>query len=408
MSDKRTVIMLTALDVEYQAVRRHLRDIERHRHGTGTLFESGTVDGSACRVVLCLTGVGNTTAAVAAERAIREFSPAAVMFVGVAGALGDAVSLGDVVVASHIYAYHGGTSEDDGLKARPRAWETSHPLLQLAHEIGRSDGWTNRLAPDSVTPKVHFRPIAAGEIVQNSRISPEARWIRDHYNDAAAVEMESAGIAQAGHLNDTSVAIVRGISDGADGGKSSASDANWQPVAAANAAAFAIALASALISDTPITTRPTDCTEEHHVTPIEVLAVEGSNALVKTLAAGLIASLKKLPSLWRRSGRSDEKRIGEKLRRSAAELAIDDETARTRIESDWRAELCMLLRDHPESAHDLRQLLGELQRALPTPLPVQQSNLASGRGAIAQGVIGGSIYNYGLPGRNDSDDGSRS
>jgi adenosylhomocysteine nucleosidase len=98
-------------------------------------------------------------------------------------------------------------------------------------------------------PKVHFGAIAAGEIVQNSRISHEAKWIREHYNDALAIEMEAAGVAQAGHLNGSPVAIVRGISDRADGTKVTSEDGTWQPLVAANAAAFAIRLAEELIKE---------------------------------------------------------------------------------------------------------------------------------------------------------------
>jgi 8-oxo-dGTP diphosphatase len=59
---------------------------------------------------------------VLAERAIAEFAPAAVLFVGVAGALRPQVALGDVVVATHVYAYHGGTSEDDGIISAVKGW----------------------------------------------------------------------------------------------------------------------------------------------------------------------------------------------------------------------------------------------------------------------------------------------
>ena len=69
--------------------------------------------------------------------------------------------------------------------------------------------------------------------MQNSRISVEARRIREHYNDTTAIEMEAAGIAQAGHLNSARVAIIRGISDRADGEKTWANDGTWQPRAAA-------------------------------------------------------------------------------------------------------------------------------------------------------------------------------
>jgi len=95
-----------------------------------------------------------------------------------------------------------------------------------------------------------FGPIAAGEIVQDSTISAEAQWIREHYNDACAIEMEAAGVAQAAYLNDSlSVVVIRGISDRADGGKVAADRTGSQARAAANASAFAIALAAVLASE---------------------------------------------------------------------------------------------------------------------------------------------------------------
>ncbi len=141
-------------------------------------------------MALALTGKGNHPAAVLTERAITEFSPVAVIFAGVAGALQAHVALGDVVIATHVYAYHGATSEDDGAKARPRAWEISHKADQAARHVVRDGRWTQRLPVARGLPDVHFGPIAAGEVVQDSAISAEARWIRQHYNDALAIEME--------------------------------------------------------------------------------------------------------------------------------------------------------------------------------------------------------------------------
>ncbi|MEV6827943.1 5'-methylthioadenosine/S-adenosylhomocysteine nucleosidase [Amycolatopsis sp. NPDC051102] len=239
------VVMLTAFNDEYKAVRRRLTEIAPHRHDRGTRFEIGTIGGTSCRVALGLTGKGTQAAAVLSERAIAEFSPAAIMFVGVAGALWD-TPLGDVVVATHVYAYHGGTSEDDGLKARPRVWETNHEISQIAQHIARAGRWEEGLPPRTA---VHFGAVAAGEVVHNSRLSAEARWIRQHYNDALAIEMEAAGVAQAAHLSGSPVAVVRGISDRADGTKTTAADRNWQPQAAANAAAFAVHLATELVHE---------------------------------------------------------------------------------------------------------------------------------------------------------------
>ncbi|MET9781529.1 5'-methylthioadenosine/S-adenosylhomocysteine nucleosidase [Nocardiopsis alba] len=245
MTSDDLVVVLTALNLEYQAVRERLLSPEPYTHPRGTRFEIGSLPDGRGRVVLGLTGKGNQSSAILTERAVQEFSPSALLFVGVAGALWD-TPLGDVVIGSHIYAYHGGTSEDDGLKARPRAWEAPHHISQTAAHVARLGTWERLVPVQPNHPQVHFGPIAAGEVVQNSRVSAEAEWIRRTFNDALAVEMEGAGIAQAGPLSGTPVAVVRGISDHADGEKATESDRNQQPLAAANAAAFALELAREL------------------------------------------------------------------------------------------------------------------------------------------------------------------
>ncbi|MEV0159849.1 5'-methylthioadenosine/S-adenosylhomocysteine nucleosidase [Nonomuraea fuscirosea] len=242
------IVILSALDLEYQAVRSHLTDLRVHRHAAGTRFELGCLAGDGQQLALGLVGKGNHPAAVITERAIAEFSPSALLFVGVAGALWPGIDLGDVVVATHVYAYHGGTSEDSGFKARPRVWEIDHETDQIARHLYRAETWTRRLPDGAAVPALRFGPIAAGEVVQDSTISAHAQWVRQTYNDALAIEMESAGVAQAAHHNRSlPMAVVRGISDRADGDKTATDGLNWQPRAASNAAAFAMALAQELI-----------------------------------------------------------------------------------------------------------------------------------------------------------------
>lgn len=241
------IVILTALDVEYAAVRAKLTDLRLHRHRQGTRFEVGRLADGRCTVAMAQVGKGNQAAAVLAERAVNEFDPVALLFVGVAGALHAHVDLGAVVVATHVYAYHGGTSEPDGLKSRPREWETSHAVDQLARHVERDGCWARGLPQP---PKVLFGPVAAGEIVLNAADSAEARWIRNNYNDALAVEMEGAGVAQAGHLNGKlPVVVVRGISDRADGTKEVTDRQRWQQRAVEGAAAFAVALAESLYEE---------------------------------------------------------------------------------------------------------------------------------------------------------------
>jgi 8-oxo-dGTP diphosphatase len=248
MHDK-TIVILTAMNLEYRAVKARLSGVTVETHPKGTRFEVGQLLDSDVRVALALAGKGNQPAAVITERAVSHFNPVAVIFVGVAGALQPHLALGDVVVANPVYAYHGATSEDDGTTARPRTWEISHRAQQIAAHVERDGGWARQL-PGGNEPRVHFGPVAAGEIALYSGASDVRRWLREHYNDALAVEMEAAGVAQAGHLNDGLPAImIRGISDFADATKSATDGEGWQPRAVANAAAFAVTLAGELAKE---------------------------------------------------------------------------------------------------------------------------------------------------------------
>lgn len=77
-----------------------------------------------------------------AEQARTRFTPRAIIFVGVAGSLKPDVRLGDVVVASRIYAYDGAKHVSDEVLARPAAWAASHDLLQAAKHALRGTEWT--------------------------------------------------------------------------------------------------------------------------------------------------------------------------------------------------------------------------------------------------------------------------
>lgn len=242
---KPTVVVLTALQLEYEACRRHLVNPVIHNHPAGTKFDVADLPGGPWRVCLGMVGRGGTAAAVLAERAISQFRPAALIFVGIAGALRSDLRLGDVVVASFVHAFQSGREEPEGLLAQPRTWQASPELLEFARYVALDDAWKREFLPDS-SPRVFFAPIAAGDVVLNAKDSHAARLIRSFANDAAAIEMESAGIAQASHLNNSLPALpIRGISDYADGRKDQHDSTGSQPRAAARAAAFAFALIGA-------------------------------------------------------------------------------------------------------------------------------------------------------------------
>lgn len=234
-----TLVVLTALPPEYKAVRRLLEGLERVDQA-GTVFERGRLPGTSWTVYLAATGPGNDSAAVITERAINFVRPQAVFFVGIAGSLKPDVSPGDVVVALEVYAYHGGKESPDGFKGRPRSWDTSHPLQQVAMYVHSVDDW--REAPPEAerhTTKVHFKPIAAGDLVLDAPAeSPSRVHLDQNFNDAVAVEMEGAGFANDATKAGVPFLLVRGISDLANGTKQSTDGASMQETAAQHAALF--------------------------------------------------------------------------------------------------------------------------------------------------------------------------
>jgi len=240
MSESVGVVILTPLNLEFKAVCAHLVDARTVWHRGRLAATIGTVPGVPWPVGVVTTGEGNIEAGVLAYAVSDWLRPRALLVVGVAGGLRDDLGLGDVVVATWVYGYQGGKETRDGSTARPRTWRADLGLEQAARMVEAAGTWTGSL---TAQPSVQFKPIAAGDVVLNSRTSSLARQLNQNYSDAVAIEMESAGVASAAHLSQSlPVLVIRGISDMADGKKHLSDAAGLQPVAAAHAAAFAMAV----------------------------------------------------------------------------------------------------------------------------------------------------------------------
>ncbi len=232
-------VILTALSVEFLAVRAYLTDIQEKTHPQGTIYEQGKFidDDAIWDVGIVEIGAGNTGAALEVERAISYFNPDIILFVGVAGGIKD-VELGDVVASTKIYSYASGKTEAT-FETRPEVGLSAYDLEQRARATVRS--WLLK-AQDSESnphPKAFVAPIAAGEKVIASTQSNVFKFLRKNYGDAIAVEMEGFGFLDAARANQkVSALVIRGISD-LIYNKMEADQLGYQNIAAQNASAFA-------------------------------------------------------------------------------------------------------------------------------------------------------------------------
>lgn len=196
----------------------------------GISFTLGEIFGK--RVVIARCGIGKVFAALCAQTMILKYSPSLIVNTGVGGAVAADLKTGDVVVAQSLCQHDMDTSaigDPKGLvsginiiyfEADKRASEI---LLSKAKEMGLS-ARAGRIATGD-------RFIASKE--DKERIAADF--------SADVCEMEGCAVAQVAFVNKVPFAVVRAISDSADG-EATMDYPTFLPIAAKNSTEMTLAL----------------------------------------------------------------------------------------------------------------------------------------------------------------------
>lgn len=269
------VAIFTATSIEHQAVQAHIKHIQEEVHPQGTIYTRGvfTTPHGPWNIAIVEIGAGNEGVALEGERAVNHLQPDVLLFIGIAGGLKD-VRVGDVVVATKIYAYEAGKVGHDGFHTRPNIGRSTYRMEQRARAVARKKDWLSQLIGPVLTqtPAAYVGPVASGEKLLTSTNSHLWRLLQTHYNDALATEMEGHGLLSVAYANPQLEALViRGISNLIDEKNVIDDDMVSQKTAARHASAFAFAMLNSLCEDerfkglisdeksaerTPLTTSP--------------------------------------------------------------------------------------------------------------------------------------------------------
>ena len=190
----------------------------------GREFHTGRVHGRP--LVLVLSGIGKVAAGITATLLLAHFGVEQIVFTGVAGGLGAAVRVGDVVLARQLLQHDMDASplfprHEVPLTGRSR-FVADGPLCEaLARAAERCLAsapallGAQQLAAFGITaPRLHHGLVLSGDRFISTRAESSA--LLHELPDALAVEMEGAAVAQVCGDFNVPFAVLRSISDRAD------------------------------------------------------------------------------------------------------------------------------------------------------------------------------------------------
>ena len=224
--------IIGAMEPEVEAIIATLEDCHSEIV-SGITFHTGRIGEKTVAVAKC--GIGKVFAALCAQTMILKYNPDLLVNTGVGGALASGITTGDIVIASDLCQHDMDTSAIGDPKGLVSG------INMIYFEADKRAGEILLATAKSIGLNARLGRIASGDKFIASKYDKE-RIVTDFSADAC--EMEGCAIAQTAFVNGTPFAVVRAISDSADG-EATMDYPTFLPIAAKNSTNLTLALVKA-------------------------------------------------------------------------------------------------------------------------------------------------------------------
>ena len=193
-------------------------------------FHTGVLHGKKVAIAKC--GVGKVFAAICAEAMIIKYAPKLIVNTGVGGALAKGLQTADTVIADRLCQHDMDTSP----LGDPKGLISGINVIYFDADSRAVE--ILKKSADELSLSSFVGTVASGDKFIASKEDKE-RIVTEF--SAIACEMEGAAIAHTCFVNNTAFAVVRAISDSADG-DATMDYPSFLPIAAKNSTALTLAL----------------------------------------------------------------------------------------------------------------------------------------------------------------------
>ncbi|CAB3984239.1 5 -methylthioadenosine S-adenosylhomocysteine nucleosidase-like isoform X16 [Paramuricea clavata] len=223
-------------DHEFYALYAYMNDVQRGINSKLDIVDFGRFgdeNDQNVKVALMKSAQGPIEALLAVKNAAEILKPKVILFVGICATMRPKkAKLGDVIISAKLATYDETKIKEDKVEYRGSKSKVSQNMQKRIRHA--TDGWKAPLKdPSSLKVEVHPDAVMlSGSDLVNNRGRREE--LAEYFQDALGLEMEGAGLYAAASDLKTEWAVIKAVSDFADGSKSSTEP--WQPFSSAMAA----------------------------------------------------------------------------------------------------------------------------------------------------------------------------